>query len=166
MAGKITHYLKKELKQRKKEAFLVSNYFSQSALLISRFHLKRTVKNIAQVLCLYINAVVRGQNKGCCQVNFTLFLNNSTTSNFNWKVKKISKLAKDQCLDISNLVNTKVPRYIKQQLHGQSNHLLSAKKTKKGRRKLTSHLELFQQVQFINFYICMTCKLQKARKPL
>ena len=44
-----------------------------------------------------------------------------------------------------------------------SNNLLSAKKTKRARRKLISHLELFQQVQFLNFYIYMTCRLQKPR---
>ena len=50
---------------------------------------------------------------------------------------------------------------------GRSNHSLSAKKTKRGRRKLISHLELFQQVEFVvNFYIYMTCRLQKPRRPL
>ena len=40
------------------------------------------------------------------------------------------------------------------------------KKTKRGRRKLISHLELFQQVQFVNFYIYMISRLQKPRKQL
>ena len=40
------------------------------------------------------------------------------------------------------------------------------KKTKKDQRKLISPLEPFQQVQFVNFYIYMTCRLQKLRKPL
>ena len=41
-----------------------------------------------------------------------------------------------------------------------------AKKTKRGRRKLISHLELFQKVQFVNLYIKMTCKHKKSRKTL
>ena len=49
---------------------------------------------------------------------------------------------------------------------GGLNHLLSLKKTKRCQRKIISHLQLFQQVQFVNFYIYMTCRLQKPRKPL
>ena len=43
---------------------------------------------------------------------------------------------------------------------------LSPKKTKRGQRKIISHFQLFQQVQFVNFYIYITCRLQKPRKPL
>ena len=62
------------------------------------------------------------------------------------------------------MVNTEVAKSIKS--HGGSKHLLFAKNTLKGRIKLTLHLELFQQVRLVNFYIYMTCRLQKTRKPL
>ena len=69
-----------------------------------------------------------------------------------------------ECLDFPNVLNAKLAEFIKQQIHGESNHLTSAKKTKKGRRKLISCLELFQQIQFVSFFICITCR--KIQGPL
>ena len=49
---------------------------------------------------------------------------------------------------------------------GEGQSFTIAEKTKKCRRKLISHLELFQQFEFINFYIYITCRLQKPQEPL
>ena len=54
----------------------------------------------------------------------------------------------------------------KSTLTNTSNHLLSAKKTKARQEKLISHPELFQQAQFIKYYISITCRLEKPRKQL
>ena len=40
------------------------------------------------------------------------------------------------------------------------------KRLKQDGKKLISHLEHFQEAQFINCYIYMSCRLQKPRKPL
>ena len=46
------------------------------------------------------------------------------------------------------------------------NHLLSAKKTKTHRKNVIFSVKLFQQVQLVNLYIYMTCRLQKAKELL
>ena len=64
------------------------------------------------------------------------------------------------------MINTKVTKFIKEQSHRGSNRLLCAKETKRGGRKLISHFELFQQVQFVKFYFYMNCRIQKPIKLL
>ena len=58
-----------------------------------------------------------------------------------------------KCLNIANLVNTRVAENIKYQLHEWSNHLLSVKKNKKEKEKGACHINLFSTVQPVNFNI-------------
>ena len=71
---------------------------------------------------------------------------NSTVSNSNivsFQTFETRHSAKVQCLDISNVINTKVARFVKQQPHGGTNHLFYAKKTKKGGKNAISYIKLF-----------------------
>ena len=77
---------------------------------------------------------------------------------------QIFQSTKDGCLHISNIINSKFTEFIKQQPHEGSNHFLSSTLIEGG--GVISHIELFQQVQCINFYIYMTSRLQNPRKPL
>ena len=67
----------------------------------------------------------------------------------------------------SSILNKKKSKFwgVTQDSMGQITYYLR-KKTKRGRRKFISHLELFKQVQFVSFYIYMTCRLQKWIKLL
>ena len=60
-----------------------------------------------------------------------------------------------ECLNITNLVNTKVAKFIKYQSHEGSNHLLSAKSIKIEKERSDCHIKLFQLVQLVNFSIYM-----------
>ena len=82
------------------------------------------------------------------------------------KTLQIRHGGKVKCLDISNVVDTTVVKFNKLQPHEGSIHLLSAKKTKIGRKEVVWHLELFQQIQFVIFCIYLTCRLQKFKKAL
>ena len=48
-----------------------------------------------------------------------------------------------KCLNIANLVNTKLAKIIKYQSHGGSNDLLSAKRIKIEEEKGACHIKLF-----------------------
>ena len=65
-----------------------------------------------------------------------------------------------------NVVNIKVTKSIKQHSYGGYCYLLSTKKSKRSRKKIILQLELFQQVHFVNFYIYITCRLQKPKKTI
>ena len=59
------------------------------------------------------------------------------------KTFQVRHSAKVQYFDISNVVNNKVAKFVKQQPHGGTNHLFSAKKTKSGGKKAVSHIKVF-----------------------
>ena len=83
------------------------------------------------------------------------------------KTFQIRHSGKVGCLDISNVVNTKIAKFLKQQQpHGGTNHLLCAKKAETRGKNVISNIKLFQQVQLVNFYIYMTCRLPKVQKTI
>ena len=74
------------------------------------------------------------------------------------------RLSQIGCLNISDVVNTKVAKFIIYQSHCGSNHFLSVESIKTEKERGVCHIKLFQRVQLANFNIYIYSILKNCEK--
>ena len=146
--SQINEYLWKALNKRIK-GFLILKYWKYSSLLIStctKFLDYRKQENHCKAPLFTYGGISPAKKIGLFLGKYCpkiVLFNRCKFQMRGSKILEILRLSKAWCLDISDLVNNKIAKFIKYQSHGWSTHSFSVKNVKIEKQKSLSLTKLF-----------------------